>query len=343
MSDSQYPDLKKVQFYEQLLPRLAALPGVESVSAGFPLPLSQNNIGISFSIEGRPVAKGDEPGAPVTIVTPDFFHTMRIPVLSGRAFLPTDDSKTPAVVIINQAFARKYFPGEDPVGKRMKPGLGDGITNEPMREIVGVVGDVKRKGITAEMPAQYYLPFNQAIILSPTVILRTAGDPLSLVAPLRTQLAQVDSNIPLYQIRTFDDYVSLSAAQPRFQTVLITFFAAMALLLSAIGLYAVLSYMVAQRTLEIGLRLALGAQREDVLGLILRRGLILAVTGLAIGIFVSLLLTRFIAEMLYGVRPFDPLTFVGVSLVLLLVSLIASSAPAYRAARLDPMRTLREQ
>jgi ABC-type antimicrobial peptide transport system permease subunit len=225
----------------------------------------------------------------------------------------------------------------------MKPGLGDGITNEPMREIVGVVGDVKRKGITAEMPAQYYLPFNQAIILSPTVILRTAGDPLSLVAPLRTQLAQVDSNIPLYQIRTFDDYVSLSAAQPRFQTVLITFFAAMALLLSAIGLYAVLSYMVAQRTLEIGLRLALGAQREDVLGLILRRGLILAVTGLAIGIFVSLLLTRFIAEMLYGVRPFDPLTFVGVSLVLLLVSLIASSAPAYRAARLDPMRTLREQ
>jgi predicted permease len=343
MSDSQYPDLKKVQFYEQLLPRLAALPGVESVSAGFPLPLSQNNIGISFSIEGRPVAKGDEPGAPVTIVTPDFFHIMRIPVLSGRAFLPTDDSKTPAVVIINQAFARKYCPGEDPVGKPMKPGLGDGITNEPMREIVGVVGDVKRKGITAEMPAQYYLPFNQAIILSPTVILRTAGDPLSLVAPLRTQLAQVDSNIPLYQIRTFDDYVSLSAAQPRFQTVLITFFAAMALLLSAIGLYAVLSYMVAQRTLEIGLRLALGAQREDVLGLILRRGLILAVTGLAIGIFVSLLLTRFIAEMLYGVRPFDPLTFVGVSLVLLLVSLIASSAPAYRAARLDPMRTLREQ
>ena len=268
---------------------------------------------------------------------------MRIPVISGRAFLPTDDSKAPAVVIINQAFARKYFPGEDPIGKHMKPGLGDGIMNEPMREIVGVVGDVKRKGITAEMPAQYYLPFKQAIILDPTVILRTAGDPLSLVGPLRAQLAQVDSNVPLFDIRTLDDYVSLSAAQPRFQTVLITFFATMALLLSAIGLYAVLSYMVTQRTLEIGLRLALGAQREDVLGLILRRGLILAVTGLGIGIFVSVLLTRFISEMLYGVQPFDPLTFVGVSVVLLLVSLIASSVPALRAARLDPMRTLHEQ
>ena len=343
MSDTQYPDLKKVRFYEQLLPRLAALPGVETVSAGYPLPLSEHNIGIAFAIEGRPIAKGNEPGAQVSIVTPDFFHTMRIPVISGRAFLPTDDSKAPAVVIINQAFARKYFPGENPIGKRMKPGLGDGIMNEPMREIVGVVGDVKRTGITAEMPVQYYLPFKQAIILDPTIIIRTAGDPLSLLGPLRAQLAQVDSNVPLFDIRTLDDYVSLSAAQPRFQTVLITFFAAMALLLSAIGLYAVLSYMVTQRTLEIGLRLALGAQREEVLGLILRRGLILAVTGLGIGIFVSVLLTRFISEMLYGVQPLDPLTFVGVSAVLLMVSLIASSVPAFRAARLDPMRTLREQ
>jgi predicted permease len=247
------------------------------------------------------------------------------------------------VVVVNQAFARKYFPGENPVGKRIKPGLGDGVTNEVVREIVGVVGDVKRKGITAAMPAQYYLPFKQALILDPSIVIRTDGDPLSLVGPLRDQLAQVDGNIPLYHISTLDEYVSLSAAQPRFQTVLITFFAVMALLLSAIGLYAVLSYMVAQRTLEIGLRLALGAQREDVLGLVLRRGLILAGAGLGIGIIVSLLLTRFLSGMLYGVKPFDPLTFVGVSAVLLLVSAAASFAPAFRAARLDPMRTLREQ
>jgi len=330
-------------FYDELLPRLRALPGVTSVAAGFPIPLSRYNITIGFSIEGRPMAKGDEPDAPVSVITPGFFRTLGIPLLSGRDFTPRDDSKSPAVVIVNQAFARQYFPGENPIGKHIKPGIGDGITNDAVREIVGVVGDVKRQGITAEMAPQYYLPFPQALILSPPLVLRTAGDPLSLVGPLRDELAQLDSNIPLYRVSTVDDYVSLAAAQPRFQTVLITCFAVLALLLSAIGLYAVLSYMVAQRTMEIGLRLALGAQRDNVLGLILRRGMMLAGIGLAVGVIAALVLTRFMQEMLYGVGRFDPATFVGVSAVLLLVSLVASSVPAYRAARLDPMQTLREQ
>ena len=343
LPDSQYPQLKRVQFQEELQTRLAALPGVESVSAGFPIPLSRRNIGIGFSIEGRPVAKGDEPAEPVSIVTPGFFRTLRIPIIAGRDFLPTDDSKAPAVVIIDQAFARKYFPGENPIGKRLHPGLGDGITDEPVREIIGVVGAIKRKGITDETPAQFYLPLKQAIILSPPIVIRTTGDPLAMLGPLRDVVAQMDSNVPLYRVRTLDDYVSLAAEQPRFQTVLISFFAAMALLLSAIGLYAVLAYMVAQRTLEIGLRLALGAQRESVVGLILRRGLMLAAIGLGIGIVAAAVLTRFLSELLYGVKPLDPLTFVVVSAVLMLVSLIASSAPAYRAARLDPMKTLREQ
>ena len=343
LPESQYPDLKKGLFYDELLPRLAALPGVKSVSGGYPLPLSRGNVTLGFTIEGRPVAKGEEFDAPTSIVTPDFFRTLDIPVIAGRTFLPTDDSKSPAVAIINQAFARKFFPHENPIGKHVQPGLGDGVTNHPPREIIGIVGDVKRKGLTAEMPAQFYLPLKQALILDPSIIIRTDGDPLSLVGPLREQLGQVDSNIPLYRIRTLDDYFSLSASQPRFQTVLITSFAVIALILAAVGLYAVLSYMVAQRTLEIGLRLALGAQRDSVLGLILRRGMVLAVAGLAIGIVASLLLTRFMQELLYGVKPFDPLTFVAVSAVLLLVSLVASSVPAYRAARLDPMQTLREQ
>jgi putative ABC transport system permease protein len=343
LPDNQYPQLKRVQFQEELLSRLAALPGVESASSGYPIPLSQHNIGIGFSIEGRPTAKGDEPAAPVTIVTTGFFRTMRIPVIAGRDFLPSDDSKAPAVAIVDQAFANQYFPGENPVGKRMKPGLGDGITEEPMREIIGVVGSVKRKGITTETEAQFYLPLKQAIILTPALVVRTSGDPMAMLGPIRDQVGQMDSNVPLYRVSTLEDYVALSAAQPRFQTVLVTFFAAMALLLSAIGLYAVLAYMVAQRTLEIGLRLALGAQRESVIGLILRRGMMLAAMGLAIGIVASMIFTRFLAEMLYGVKPLDPFTFVAVSAVLMLVSLIASSAPAYRAARLDPMKTLREQ
>ncbi len=343
LPDNQYPPLKRVQFQQELLGRLAALPGVESVSSGYPIPLSQHNIGVGFSIEGRPVAKGDEPDAPVTIATPGFFRTMRIPILRGRDFLPTDESKSPAVTIIDEAFANKYFPGENPIGKHITPGLGDGITDSPAREIIGVVGSVKRKGLTADTAAQFYLPLPQAIILSPAIVIRTSGDPASMLGPLRTVLAQIDSNIPLYRISTVEDYISLSAAQPRFQTVLITFFAVMALLLAAVGLYAVLAYMVAQRTLEIGLRLALGAQRESVVGLILRRGLLLAAIGLGIGVIASVILTRFLSDLLYGVKPLDPLTFLAVSALLMLVSLIASSAPAYRAARLDPMRTLREQ
>jgi putative ABC transport system permease protein len=343
LPDNQYPTLKEAQFQEDLLSRLATLPGVEAVSSGYPLPLSRHNIGIGFTVEGHPVAKGDEPAAPVTIVTPGFFRTMRIPLLAGRDFLPSDDSKAQAVTIVDEAFAKKYFPGENPIGRHIKPGLGDGVTDSPDREIIGVVGSVKRKGLTSEIVEQFYLPQKQAIIVSPAIVLRTTGDPMSLLGPLRAELGQMDNNIPLYRINTLEDFVSLSASQPRFQTVLITFFAVMALLLSAIGLYAVLSYMVAQRTLEIGLRLALGAQRESVVALILRRGLGLAAIGLAIGVVASLVLTRFMAELLYGVKPLDPLTFVAVSVVLMLVSAIASSAPAYRAARLDPMRTLREQ
>ena len=343
LPDKQYPGVKGPQFFDELLARVAALPGVQSVAAGYPLPLSHGDFTIGFQVEGRPVPEGREPAESVSVVTPGFFHTLRIPLLAGRDFLPTDDSKAPAVVIVNQAFVKKYFPGEDAVGKRFQPGLGDGVTDQPMRQIVGVVADVKRNGITANTKPQYYMPYKQAIVVAPPLVIRTAGDPKMLIAPVRAQVAALDSNIPVFHIKTMEDYVSSSAAQPRFQTMLITSFAVLALLLSAIGLYAVLSYMVAQRTLEIGLRLALGAQRDSVLGLVLQRGMFMALAGVAIGIVASLGLTRFMEKLLYGVKPFDLLTFAGVSAVLLLVSLIASSVPAYRAARLDPMQTLRER
>ncbi|MEO8724576.1 MAG: ABC transporter permease [Acidobacteriaceae bacterium] len=342
LPENRYSPEKTVQFYSQLLPRLRALPGVKFAGAAGPLPLSSDYIGVTFEVEGRPTSKADQPGAAVSVAYPGFFETMRIPVLRGRSFHDTDTRTSQPVVMISESFAKKYFPGEDPIGKRINPGISDDVTRG-MREIIGIVGDIKRRGITAEKAPEFYLPLSQCAVLSPTLVLRTAGDPTSLTGAVRAQVAALDKDVPLYQVRTMRDLVAASSAQPRFQTLLLTCFAVMALLLSAIGLYAVLSFMVVQRTNEIGVRMALGAQRNDVLTMVLRRGLTLAVAGLAIGLIVSFALTRLIATMLYGVKPFDPLTFAVVTCVLLVVSVIASSAPAFRAARLDPMRTLREQ
>ncbi len=339
---ARYPDLKRLQFYDRVLGKLEALPGVQSAAAGWPLPLEGGNIGISFQIEGRPTAPGDAPSEQVAVVTPDFFRTLRIPILSGRAFTPRDDPKGPPVIIVNERFARKYFPGENPIGKHVKPDLSDATTPVAMREIVGVVGNVKRRSLTAEPEPIQYLPYAQAIITSPVLAIRTAGDPTSLIGPLRATLAGEDKDIPLYGVETLEEAASKAAAQPRFQTLVLGCFAGMALLLSAIGLYAVLSYMVAQRTSEIGVRMALGAQRGDVLGMIVRRGLTLALAGIAIGLAAAVLLTRLMTGMLYGVDPFDAATFAVVAGILLLVSLGASFAPAWRAARVDPMRTLRD-
>ena len=345
LPDARYPHDRKLQFYGAFLARLAALPGVESAAAGYPLPLSSSDIDISFTIEGRPVAPGDEPNAAVGIVTPGYFETLRIPILAGRAFTAHDGTTAPPVVIVNEAFARKFFPGEDPIGKRLTPGLGDGVVRHPVREIVGIAGSVKRQHLTGELDPQYYLPFSQAVIASPTLTMRTAGDPTRLIAALREQLAQADRDIPLYRAASMDELVSKAAAQSRFQTMLLTAFALLALLLSALGLYSVLSYMVSQRTLEIGLRMALGAQRGDVLAWILRRGMWLAAAGLAVGLAASALVTRLLSAsgMLYHIEPFDPLTFAAVTLLLLVVSAISSGAPAVRAANLDPVQTLRDR
>jgi predicted permease len=338
----RYESQKRVQFYNQLLPRVASLPGVQFAAAGWPLPLSRTNIGISFQIEGHFTAPADAPDAALSIVTADYFQAMRIPILAGRAFTQRDEVKSLPVIIVNERFARKYFPGQNPIGKHLKSDLGDGTLEAPMREVVGVVGDVRHEGLTADADPQYYLPFPQAVITSPALIIRAAADPTRLIGALRTQLADLDGNIPLYRVGTLEDSVYNAAAQPRFQTLLLGCFAAMALLLSAVGLYAVLSYMVAQRTAEIGVRMALGAQRADVLSLIVRRGLTLAMIGIAAGLAASVPLTRFLAGMLYGIHPLDPLTLATVTMLLLVVSAVASSLPAWRATRLDPMRTLRD-
>jgi putative ABC transport system permease protein len=332
-----------LQFYSQLLERLSALPGIKSASAGWPLPMSESNATISINIEGRPVAKGDEPAETLGIVMPGYFETMRIPLLSGRNFREQDGTHALPVMIVNQAFAHKYFPQENPLGKRIQPGIGDGVVDHPVRQVIGVVGDIKHRGLTVAAEPQFYLPYSQAMVTNPFLTIRASGDPAALKGALRAAVHDLDKSVPVYQVASLDDYIAKSAAMPRFQTLLLTCFAGIALLLAAIGLYGLLSYVVAQRTLEIGVRMALGARKSDVLILIVRRGLTLALIGLVTGLVISVLLTRLLSEMLYGIRPSDPLTLVTMTGVLLLVSLLASSIPAYRAAELDPIKTLREQ
>ena len=332
-----------VQFYEQLLARVSALPGVRSASAGWPLPMSNGNASVSFAIEGRPMAKGDEPSESLGLAMPGYFETMRIPLVAGRLFDERDGVKGAPTILIDRTFANRYFPGENPIGKHIRVEEGDDVFDHSMREVVGVVGDIKRKGLTAEAEPQYYLPFAQAVITNPPLVVRTSGDAAAVQAAIRGVVREIDKSVPVYQASTLEDYISKSTAQPRFQTFLLTGFAGMALILATIGLYGLLSYMVVQRTLEIGLRMALGAQRSDVLGMIVRRGLTLALIGVGVGLAIAVAITRLISGMLYGIRPTDPLTFAATAGLFLLVSIAASSLPAYRAARMDPMKTLREQ
>ncbi len=330
------------QFYDRVLARLSAVPGVQSASAGWPLPMSDSHISISFSIEGRPVAQGDEPSEPVGVVMPGYFAAMRIPLVSGRAFGEQDGTRGLPVMVINQAFARKYFPNETPVGRHIRANLGDGSIDHPMREVIGVVGDIKIAGLTAAVEPQYYLPYSQAIITNPFLTVRTTGDPELLEGALRVVVHEIDKSVPVYQVSKLEDYISKSAARPRFQTFLLTCFAGIALLLAAVGLYGLLSYMVAERTLEIGVRMALGAKKADILRMIVRHGLTLTLIGLGAGLLISAMMTRLLAGLLYDIQPSDAVTFAATTAILFLVSLAASSIPAYRAAQLDPTEALRE-
>jgi predicted permease len=329
-------------FYQRLLTRLSALPGVQSVSAGWPLPMSNNSATVSFNIEGHPVAKGDEPSEAMGVAMPGYFATMRIPVIAGRTFGEQDGVTGRPTIIINQAFANKYFPGQNPIGQHIQVRMGDDVFEHPMREVVGVIGNIKRKGLTAEADPQYYVPYGQAVVTNPYLLVRTGLNPAVMQHEIAAAIHELDKSVPVYEVSTMEQYISNSAAQPRFQAFLLTCFAGIGLVLAAIGLYGLLSYAVVQRTFEIGLRMALGAQQSDVLGMIVRRGVTLALIGTGTGLGVSAIITRSISGMLFHVEPTDPLTFAITAALLLLVSVAASSVPGYRAAHLDPTQTLRK-
>jgi predicted permease len=346
LSDKGYPPARSLQFYDALIARLNALPATKSSTAAFPLPFSGGSMSLNFTIEGHPAKPGNEPDGEADVVEPGYFQTLQIPLLRGRTFSAPDNQETsPLVAVINDALAKRYFPNENAVGKRIKTGFDENEvgSSEKWRTIVGIVSNVKRLSVSEEPKPEYYVPFGQAQISPLYLAMRVSGDPASYALAVTAAVAEIDPQVPVYRIRTMEEGVANSSAQPRFQTLLLTAFAAVALLLAAVGLYAVLSYMVAQRTHEIGLRMALGANRRNVVELVLRRGLGLTVVGIGIGMAASMVFARFLTSLLYGSHPFEPVVFISVASLLLVVSSTACLIPAARAARLDPVKTLRNQ
>jgi putative ABC transport system permease protein len=341
VSDQKYPqEEQRSAFFHEALERMKAVPDVQAVGAVYPLPLGGSFESFTFDIAGRPPFQpGQQPSSDRRVISPDYFKAMSIPVVKGRAFDDRDREKAPAVVIVNETFARRFFPGEDPVGKAIIPGEG----GEPVtRQIVGVVGDVRHAGLDAERTPEYYVPYEQADVDHLTVVARTAsGNPASVAGALRGVVAAMDKEQPVYNIRPMTQLLDESVARRRFNMMLLGGFALLALLLASVGIYGVISYSVAQRTREIGIRIALGAQIGDVIKLILKQGLALALAGLAVGLVVAFFITKLMSSLLFGVGATDPVTFASVALILLFVALLACYIPARRAANVDPNVALR--
>ena len=346
LPDARYKeDVKRVAFFDQLLPRLRALPGVQSAGAVMGLPLSGMNFNISFQVSGRPpVPPFQQPTMEVRVASPEYFSTMGIPITRGRAFTNDDREDTPRVVLLTESAARRYFPGEDPIGKTIKLGWGKG-PGKPKAggEVVGIAGDVKDSGLNEPNPPEIYLPLRQWPVSLMSVVIRTATPPSSLTEAVRSEVYAVDPNLPLSNVRTLDQIVAKSISQPRFYMTLLTIFAGVALALAGIGIFGVLSYAVAQRTREIGIRMALGAQERTVVRLVVRQAMLLVIAGVVSGTAAALLLSRTLTKMLFSITPTDPLTFGGVALVLVSVALLASYMPARRATRVDPIVALRAE
>jgi len=342
LPDARYSSEKQARFYRELLSHVRELPGVQSASVILPLPLSGDRISISFQIDGRPVSPKDEPSADMFVADSNYFRTMGIPILKGRDFEDRDEHKSAPVIIVTDSFAREYFPGEDPIGKRIQPGISTWDDEKStMREIVGIVGDVRNRALKTEPKPAYYLPQSQVPFNQVVVVAKTAGDPKSLVPSVTRAVRSMDAELPVFSVKTMDEYVTNSVAGPRFNTTLLSIFAAVALVLTIIGLYGVMSYSVAQRTNEIGIRMALGAEKHDVLKLIVKQGLTLVVIGLALGIGGALALTKLLTSLLFGITTKDPVTFVAIAALLSLVGLLACCVPALRATKVDPLVALR--
>jgi len=344
------PPQKRFAFYEQVLHRVAALPGVESVSAINHVPLAGDTWGFPFTIEGRPPSRpGESPNAVYRVVFPGYFRTMGISLLRGRDISESHSMSAPGVVIVNDRLARRYWPSEDPIGKRIT--LDDASEKDrTWLTVIGVTQDAKQDEWTAAPRPEMYLPLLQSrfYLQEPsghfeyiTLVVRTSGDPAAIANDIKGSVAALDKNVPVSEIETMDRAVDDLNAQPRFELWLLTGFAALAVLMAALGIYGVMSYSVSRRTHELGVRLALGAAHGDVIKLVVRQAMKLALVGSACGLAAAFLLTRMMSGLLYGVRPTDPFTFSGALLLVSAVALAASYIPARRDTRIDPVSALR--
>ena len=333
-----------IAFYDRFLERVRFLPGVQSASLIIPLPLSGGNMTTDFDIEEHPQPEGHRATAPARIIGTDYFKTAGIPVREGRAFDEREQLNSAPVVIVNERFAQKYFPGQDVVGKRIKPGFAADETGDKMREIVGVVGNVKHLSLKNEDSPEMYLPRTQIPFNIMSLVVRTnVSGPSTITAAIRKELAGIDPAIPLRSVRVFEEYISRSLARPRFNALLLSIFAGSALVLTAIGIYGVMAYSVAQRTNEIGIRIALGAAQSNIFRLVIGQAMALVAISVVVGLAGAFAATRLLNSMLFGVSAWDPVTFGVIVLLMSLVAFLAAWLPARRAANVDPIIALRAE
>jgi putative ABC transport system permease protein len=339
---AKYPEpALVVGFYDRLLQKVQTLPGVQAAALTSSLPPNGLEVSDTFLAEGQPAV--DDAHAPLgsfLLTTPGYFSTLGVALQQGRDFNEHDTANSTPVVIINQTLARKYFPGQNPLGKRLKEG-GTDRKGTSWMQVIGVVGDVKYEGLERPTAPAYYLPFQQNPMRDMFLVLHTGMKPSAIAASVRAAVRAIDPEIPVARVNTMRELVESSIAQPRFRTFLLGVFSALAMVLAAIGIYGVVAYSVAQRTREISIRMALGAQRRDVLTLVVRQGLILTLLGIGAGLVGAFLLTRLMESLLFGVVPSDPATFLGISLLLLAIAFLACYLPARRATKVDPMVALR--
>jgi len=338
--DSDYKD-KRAEFYREYFNQVRAVPGVQSAARTMILPMGNDGITISFENPERPVPESDQPSANLSPITPEYFNAMQIPVLEGRDFTERDQEGSQPVMIVNRAFKEKFFPSETVLGKKLKPGAGT-AHGTPWREIVGVVGDIRLGATDRDMPPAMYLPANQlGSWCCLRTVVRSSLSPQSLTASIQRILANIDKNIPVTEVRTMNELMFKQLAQPRFAVTLLGAFAGLALVLTIVGSYGVMTYSVSRRTREIGVRMALGAQRASMLRMILRDAAILVLSGIAIGAIVALASSSVLQSMLYGTGARNFKVYGTVCSAVAMVGFLAAYIPARRAARVDPMVALR--